>query len=124
MQECSFLPTQVSSEKLPLEIAAGISQELKNVPIRWHITFENLQNWNLAFANPARTETTLDGEEIPENVNIIKEFFRHTIIGAELFPDRGFNIRLGYNFRRGRRVTDFRTAEFLGPVCRFWRQNK
>jgi hypothetical protein len=35
-------------EKLPLEIIAGVS-ELENVPIRWHLTLENLQQWNIAF---------------------------------------------------------------------------
>ncbi|MCB0374339.1 MAG: type IX secretion system protein PorQ [Sinomicrobium sp.] len=106
-------------EKLPLEIAAGISQELKNVPIRWHLTFENLQNWNLAFANPVRTETTLDGEETPEKVTVIKEFFRHTVIGAELFPDRGFSIRLGYNFRRGEELRVLEQRNFSGLSAGF-----
>jgi hypothetical protein len=36
-------------EKLPLEIIAGVSQELENVPIRWHLTLENLQQWNMHF---------------------------------------------------------------------------
>jgi hypothetical protein len=36
-------------EKLPLEIIAGVSKELENVPIRWHLTLENLQQWNIAF---------------------------------------------------------------------------
>ena len=26
---------------------------------------------------------------------------RHVILGAELFPGKGFNLRVGYNFRRG-----------------------
>jgi hypothetical protein len=37
-------------EKLPLEIIAGVSQELENVPIRWHLTLET-QQWNIAFSN-------------------------------------------------------------------------
>lgn len=102
-------------EKLPMEIAAGISQKLKNVPIRWHITLENLQDWNLAFSNPARTEETIEGEEIPEDVTALKEFFMHTLVGVELFPDRGFSVRLGYNFRRGEelRIPDQRSFSGL-----------
>ena len=30
------------NEPLPFEIDLGFSQKLKNVPIRWHLTFENL----------------------------------------------------------------------------------
>ncbi|MEM9687456.1 MAG: type IX secretion system protein PorQ [Bacteroidota bacterium] len=106
-------------ERLPLEIALGISQELKNVPIRWHVTLENLQDWNLAFSNPARTEVTIDGEEIPEKVTAIKEFFRHLGIGAELFPDSGFNIRLGYNFRRGEELRILEQRNFSGLSAGF-----
>jgi hypothetical protein len=35
-------------EKLPLEVM-GVSQELEHVPLRWHLTLENLQQWNVAF---------------------------------------------------------------------------
>jgi len=106
-------------EKLPLEIALGVSQELRNVPIRWHVSFENLQDWGLAFANPARTEVTIDGEEIPEKVTVVKEFFRHTIIGAELFPNSGFNVRLGYNFRRGEELRILEQRSFSGLSAGF-----
>ncbi|MEP7094113.1 MAG: type IX secretion system protein PorQ, partial [Flavobacterium sp.] len=40
-----------TNEKLPLEIIAGVSQELDHVPIRWHLSLENLQQWNIAFSN-------------------------------------------------------------------------
>jgi hypothetical protein len=46
-------------EKLPLEIIAGVSQELENVPIRWHLTLENVQQWNIAFFKSARTTSSL-----------------------------------------------------------------
>ena len=41
-------------EGLPLEVDLGFSQTRSRVPIRWHLTFENLQLWNIAFQNPAR----------------------------------------------------------------------
>jgi hypothetical protein len=87
-------------EKLPLEIIAGVSQELENVPIRWHFTLENLQQWNLAFSNPVRAETSFDGTVTPEKTSVFNNALRHMIFGLELFPKRAFNLRLGYNFRR------------------------
>ena len=39
-------------EKLPLEVLIGVSQLMENVPIRWHLTLENMQQWQLAFSNP------------------------------------------------------------------------
>ena len=88
------------NEPLPFEIDLGFSQKLKNVPIRWHLTFENLQQWPIAAANPARVTTDLSGNQTQEEIGFLSQLIRHTIVGAELFPDRGFNIRLGYSFRR------------------------
>jgi hypothetical protein len=88
-------------EKLPFEIIAGVSQELENVPIRWHFTLENLQQWNLAFSNPVRSETSIDGSVTEENISVFNNALRHMIFGLELFPKKAFNLRLGYNFRRG-----------------------
>ena len=89
------------NEKLPFEIGIGLSQTLENVPLRWHLTFENLQKWPISTSNPARTTTDLEGNQTEEKVGFVKNVLHHTIIGMELFPDKGFNIRLGYNFRRG-----------------------
>ncbi|MCW4468770.1 type IX secretion system protein PorQ [Flavobacterium sp. MFBS3-15] len=87
-------------EPLPLEVIAGISQELENVPLRWHITLENLQQWNIAFSNPNRSEESIDGGSTEEKVSFMNNALRHVILGAELFPGKSFNIRVGYNFRR------------------------
>ena len=103
-----------SNEPLPLEVNLGLSQQLENVPIRWHVTFENLQQWPLGRANPARIETDLDGNQTPEKISFFNELLRHTIVGAELFPDRGFNIRLGYNFRRSEELRIVDQRNFSG----------
>jgi hypothetical protein len=103
------------NEPLPLEVILGLSQTLQYVPIRWHLTFENLQQWPIARSNPARIETDLDGNQTPEKIGFVCELIRHTIIGAELFPDKGFNIRLGYSFRRAEelRIEDQRNFSGL-----------
>lgn len=101
-------------EKLPLEIMAGISQELENVPIRWHLTLENLQQWNIAFSNPARAEVTIDGGAVEEKVSFFNNALRHVIVGAELFPTKGFNLRVGYNFRRAEELKLLEQRNFSG----------
>jgi len=102
------------NEKLPLEISLGLSQTLENVPLRWHLTFENLQRWPLSFSNPARATTDLDGNQTQEEVSFLGELMRHTILGAELFPERGFSIRLGYNFRRAEELRLEEQRNFSG----------
>ncbi|WP_299215687.1 type IX secretion system protein PorQ [uncultured Dokdonia sp.] len=101
-------------EKLPLEIDAGISQIVPNVPIRWHLTFENLQLWNIAFENEARGITDLDGNTTGEEIGFLDNVIRHTIVGVELFPRSGFNIRLGYNFRRSEELRIIDQRSFAG----------
>ena len=107
-------PYADTREKLPLSIDAGISQLLENVPIRWHMTFENLQQWNIAFSNPNRAQGSLDGSTEEEKVSFFNNALRHLILGAELFPEKGFNIRLGYNFRRGEELRIIEQRHFSG----------
>lgn len=76
------------NEKLPMEVLIGVSQQVENVPIRWHLTLENLQQWNIAFSNPARAVGSIDGGSTAEKVSGINNAMRHVIIGVELFPQK------------------------------------
>ena len=107
-------PYEDTNEKLPLAIDAGISRLMDNAPIRWHMSFENLQQWNIAFSNPNRAESNLDGGTTEEKVSFFNNALRHLILGAELFPEKGFNIRLGYNFRRSEELRILEQRNFSG----------
>jgi hypothetical protein len=108
-----------TNEKLPFEVIAGISQELENVPIRWHLTLENLQHWNVSFANPARATQTIDGEATQEKVGFLGNTFRHVIFGAEIFPKKAFSLRLSYNFRRAAELKILEQRTFSGISAGF-----
>ena len=101
-------------EKLPLEILIGVSQELENVPVRWHLTLENLQQWNITFANPERAQLSIDGSSNEEKVSFVNNALRHVIFGVELFPKKAFNLRLGYNFRRAEELRILEQRNFSG----------
>ncbi|MGV3459925.1 MAG: type IX secretion system protein PorQ [Flavobacterium sp.] len=103
-----------SYEPLPIEVIAGISQEVENVPIRWHLTLENLQQWNISFSNPNRAEQNIDGGSTEEKVSFFNNALRHVIVGAELFPGKSFNLRVGYNFRRGQELKIMDQRSFSG----------
>lgn len=90
-----------TKEKLPLNITLGFSKQLENVPIRWHLTLENLQKPAIAFSNTNRAEVGLDGTVKEEKVSVVQHALRHIIVGAEFFTNKKFNVRLSYNFRRG-----------------------
>ena len=102
------------NEPLPFEIDFGMSQTLENVPIRWHLTLENLQQWPIATANPARATTDLNGNQTQEKVGFLSQLIRHTLLGVELFPKKGFNLRMGYSFRRAEELRIIDQRNFSG----------
>ncbi|TCK69086.1 hypothetical protein DFQ05_0598 [Winogradskyella wandonensis] len=102
------------NERLPLEINFGMSQTLEYIPLRWHLTLENLQEWPIGVSNPARATTDLNGNQTEEKVGFLNNTLRHLILGAELWPDRGFNLRMGYNFRRAEELRILDQRNFSG----------
>lgn len=102
------------NEPLPFEIDFGMSQTLENVPICWHLTLENLQQWPIATANPARATTDLNGNQTQEKVGFLSQLIRHTLLGVELFPKKGFNLRMGYSFRRAEELRIIDKRNFSG----------
>jgi hypothetical protein len=98
-------------EKLPLAVELGFSYQLEDLPLKWYITAENLQRWKIAVSNPSDNETNIDGTTTTKDVSFLDTFTRHMIIGGELFSDKNFNLRFGYNFRRAKelRLTESRT---------------
>lgn len=109
-----FKPYDEVYETLPLELNLGVSQKIENLPIRWHITLENMQQWDLAFRNTARDETDLDGNVTKDNPGFFNNFMRHTVLGVELFPEGTFNVRLGYSFRRSEELRIIDQRSFAG----------
>lgn len=112
-------PYDTQIEKLPFELIFGISQTLENIPIRWHFTLENMQQWRVAFPNPNRAATDLEGNSTGEKINFIDNAFRHMIVGIELFPESGFNLRLGYNLRRAEELRIVDRRAFAGLSAGF-----
>lgn len=114
-----FTPYENEREDLPLEIAVGASYQLYDVPLKWHLTIGNLQQWNVAVPNPSNSETDLEGNTTTEDINFFTNAIRHVVIGGEFFPDKGFNIRFGYNFRRAAELSLTESRTFAGVTLGF-----
>ncbi len=94
-----------TKESLPLLIQFGWSYQLEHVPIRVYTTFDNLQKWKLACSNPSEnTEDFVTGETAVKEPSFFNNALRHVVIGAELFPDKGFNLRFGFNYQRAQEM--------------------
>jgi len=88
-------------EPLPFEIQLGVSNKFAHAPFRWHLALQQLQNWNLAFVNPATGQfDPLTGVFTVEEPSFGDEFLRHVVAGIEFQPSESFRVGVGYNFRR------------------------
>jgi hypothetical protein len=114
-----FSPYDEQREDIAYDIAVGASYELTDVPLKWHLTINSLQQWNIAVANPSNDETDLDGNTTSEDINAFDNAIRHFVIGAEFFPKRKFNLRFGYNFRRAAELKLNDTRTFAGLSAGF-----
>jgi hypothetical protein len=101
-------------EPLPFQIALGYSTQVKTLPLRLHLTLDNLQQWDLSYVNEAEGETDLEGNVTADEPGFFNNALRHLIIGAELFPESAFNLRFGYNFRRGEELAIQDVRSFAG----------
>jgi hypothetical protein len=103
-----------TNERLPFKVAIGASYQLEHVPLKWHVTFDNAQQWNLAVPNPSNSTTDLEGNVTEENISFFTNAMRHFVIGAELFPESAINLRAGYNFRRASELKLQNARSFSG----------
>ena len=121
----TFTDTGLASDTtFPLDIAIGGSYRLQNVPIRWYATVDSIQKWNIAVPNPSNATIDLDGTVTPEEISFFDNAFRHIIMGAELFPESAINLRVGYNFRRGKELQLQNLRTFAGVSLGFGLQLK
>tara|TARA_R110001632_G_scaffold165183_3_gene283720 strand:- start:2294 stop:3316 length:1023 start_codon:yes stop_codon:yes gene_type:complete len=103
-----------TNEKLPFKVAIGGSYKLKYVPLKWHVTLDNLQQWNLAVPNPSNQTSDLEGNVTEEKISFFTNAIRHIVVGAELFPESAINLRAGYNFRRASELKLQNARSFSG----------
>jgi hypothetical protein len=112
-------PFDNTREKLPFQVNLGTSYKLKNVPLTWYFTFDNLQQWKIGYSNPSNNITDLNGNISKEKVSFFDNALRHISLGAELFPENSFNLRFGYNFRRAKELSLIDQRSFAGFTAGF-----
>ena len=114
-----------TQENLPFKVALGGSYQLEYVPLKWYGTIDNLEQWEIAAPNPSEQTTDLEGNVTEEEITVFDHVFRRLVIGAELFPDKIINLRLGYNFRRAAELKLQNARTFSGISLGFGiRMNK
>lgn len=96
-------------EPMPFQVNLGIAHELEYVPLELNLTFHDLQKFDIS------QSYNKSGQE----VNVGRKIADHIAVGAELFPGRDFNLRLGYNFKRGNELAVDGIRSFSGLTYGF-----
>lgn len=93
-------------ERIPFDLAIGISKGIAHAPLRIHATINDLTRWSKDYFY-------FDGDE-PGFGRIL---LNHLNLGAELLPTDRTYIALGYNFRRANEMTAAGASHGAGLTC-------
>ena len=96
-------------ENVAFRIDLGYTKILDEFPLAFTITAHDLQKINIS------QDFNNNGQEI----NWSRKVADHFSLGAELFPEQAFNIRLGYNVRRGNELAVLDQRSFAGLSAGF-----
>jgi hypothetical protein len=110
-------PFNQKREHLPFEIALSFTQKLKHAPLRYHISYANLQNFDLTYSDPNDQNAELNlltGEPILKKATFSNRLSRHFIFGAELLLTPSFNIQTGYNLQKSKELNMSGTGGLAG----------
>ena len=94
--------TGQSRERLPLNIVFGLSKKLQKAPLRFSITFHNLQKFNLGYEQARYTDKQYLSQNSPKWYDMA---FRHTIFAVEILPSKNFYLSAAFNYRRRAEMT-------------------
>lgn len=96
-------------ESLPFRIDLGYTKILEQFPIALTITAHNLQKFNISSEH----------NNNEQKVKFSRKLLDHFSFGVELFPEDAFNIRLGYNVKRGNELAVLEQRNFSGLSAGF-----
>lgn len=91
-------------ERTPFRVDLGYTKILDEFPVALTITAHDLQQLNIS----------QDYNNKGQEVKLPRKIFDHFSMGAELFPEQAFNIRVGYNVKRANELAVFEQRSFAG----------
>ena len=106
-------------EKIPFEIQLGFSQKLKYIPVRYNITVQHLQKWNLMYDDPTDPFSSIDpttGEKAEKTKarKFANNLFRHFVFGIEIKPIKYFSLQISYNYNVRQEMKAYEKAGAVG----------
>jgi len=100
-------------ESMPFEIAFGLSSRLAYVPLRWHLTLQHIETFDLGFENTNNLSSDINSDNLGYNI------LRHVVFGAELLLHKNISLLFGYNNRRRSEMIIEDRKSLVGFSCGF-----
>lgn len=104
-----FKPFNGVRENVAFRVDLGYTKILDEFPLAITITAHDLQKLNIS-QNYNNNE---------QEVKWTRKLVDHLSIGAEIFPEQAFNIRIGYNVKRGNELAVLDQRSFSGLSAGF-----
>jgi len=92
-------------EPLPFNIQLGLSKKFLHAPLRFSLTLNNLQKWDLSYNSTNQPIETLNTTTTSNKIGFVDMAFRHAIIAAEFVPTNNFYLTVAYNHRRQKEMS-------------------
>lgn len=102
-------PFNLVREKMPFRVDLGYTRILDEFPLAFTITAHDLQQLNIS------QDYNNNGQEI----RWTRKVTDHLSLGIELFPQQAFNLRFGYNSKRGNELAVIDQRSFSGLSAGF-----
>lgn len=94
-------------ENLPFQMALSFTQKLRYAPFKYHITYNNLHQFDLSNGNTNDNESIdlISGESKNNKYSFVNKFSRHLIFGTEILLSQSFNLQAGYNMQQSKELS-------------------
>lgn len=96
-------------EKLPVQVNLGVSQKFEDAPFELSLSLHDLQKYDISSPVDKNGNDTGFGRKLIDHVSL----------GVEAFPNSPFNLRAGYNFKRGNELSVADQRSFAGLTFGF-----
>lgn len=104
-----FRPFNGERERVAFRVDLGYTKVLDEFPLAFTITAHDLQKLNIS------QDFNNNGQEIHWSRKVLD----HLSGGIEIFPQQAFNVRLGYNVKRGNELAVLDQRSFAGLSAGF-----
>ncbi|MBS1635273.1 MAG: type IX secretion system protein PorQ [Bacteroidetes bacterium] len=97
-------------ESLPADLQIGISKKIPKAPFRLIAVYDQLMKWDLTYVSPLDEANQIDpftnepAKKRTKSQIWGDKFIRHITIASEIIVTKNFNLRVGYNFMRGKEM--------------------